>query len=70
MDENKREEVECYYCYKTFSSSFMRNQHISYGHKGLMEIQSSKLYYNLLERIKKLEEDVSELKKEKMDRGG
>jgi hypothetical protein len=68
MDDNKQEEFECYYCYKTFSSLFMRREHISYGHKGLIEFQSSKIYHNLLKRIQKLEEEVSELKKDKMDK--
>ena len=68
MDDNKQEEFECYYCYKKFKSQFMRKEHISYGHKGIMELQSLKIFKNLFEKIKKLEEDVNELKKVKMDR--
>lgn len=63
MDENKKEEFECYYCFKTFSSEFMRREHISYGHKELIKFQTSKIYRDLLKRINKLEEEVNELKR-------
>ena len=33
---NNEEEFECFYCYKKCNSSFMRNQHISYGHKSCL----------------------------------
>ena len=50
MSDNK-EEFECFYCYKKCTSEFLRREHISYGHKGLIEFQSSKLYHNLLKTI-------------------
>ena len=64
MDDNKKDEIECYYCYKTFSSTFMRKEHISYGHKGLIEFQSSKIYNSLLKEIKELKIEIEELRKE------
>ena len=61
---NNEEEFECFYCYKKCNSSFMRNQHISYGHKSLIEFQTSKIYRNLLKELKELRIEVDKLKNE------
>ncbi len=64
MSDNKTEELECFYCYKGFRSEFMRREHISYGHKGLIEFQSSKIYHNLLKEIKEMKTEIEKLKYE------
>jgi hypothetical protein len=74
MSDNKMEELECFYCYKGFRSEFLRREHISYGHRGLIEFQSSKIYHNLLKEMKgmkteieKLKCEIEEMKKNKMN---
>lgn len=62
MSDNKKEEFECVYCYKNFTSEFLRREHISYGHRGLIEFQSSKIYYNLLKEMKGMKTEIEKLK--------
>jgi len=68
MNENKDsynsyESYECLYCYKKFTSPFMRKEHLLYSHNSLREFESSKIYRKLLEKINKLEIEVETLKK-------
>jgi hypothetical protein len=42
----------------------MRNEHISYGHKGLIEFESSKIYKNLLKEINNMKIEIKKLKEE------
>ncbi len=68
MSENKEScEYECLYCYKKFTSQFMRKEHISYSHNSLRDFESSKIYRKLLEKINKLEVEVANLKKANLD---
>lgn len=60
--DNKEEDFECFYCYKKCKSEFMRREHISYGHKGLMEFQSSKIYHSLLKELKEMKIEIEKLK--------
>jgi hypothetical protein len=62
MSDNKQEELECFYCYKKFTSEFMRREHISYGHRGLIEFHSSKIYYSLLKGMKEMRTELEKLK--------
>lgn len=59
---DNKEELECFYCYKKCTSEFLRREHISYGHKGLIEFQSSKIYHNLLKEIKEMKMEIEKLK--------
>lgn len=54
-----RQEEKCYvcrYCNTSCKSSFMLREHISYGHRSLVDFERSNIYKNLLTRIKKTEE--------------
>lgn len=62
MSDNKKEELECFYCYKNFTSEFLRREHISYGHRGLIEFQSSKIYRSLLKELKEMKMEIDKLK--------
>jgi len=67
MSDNKKEEFECMYCYKNFTSEFLRREHISYGHRGLIEFQSSKIYHNLLKEMREMKEMMAEIEKLKYE---
>ncbi len=53
--------IECYYCNKKFSSNFLLREHISYGHKIIMDVISTKPYKELLNRVSNLENEIKNL---------
>jgi len=70
MTENSQkgeEKHECYYCYRSFSTSFQRNEHVSYGHKASLEFHSSKLYKNILTRLREQNDTIALLRSELED---
>jgi len=50
----------CGYCNKEFSSNYILREHISYGHKNLIEFETSNINKKLLERINKLEHYINQ----------
>ncbi len=56
---NKEEEEKkyiCPYCNKEVISGYMLREHISYGHKGIMDFERSNIYKSILRRLKSLED--------------
>jgi len=49
----------CYYCNKEYSSNLILKEHISYGHKNLIEFEKSNINKKLVSRIKMLEEYIN-----------
>ena len=65
---DNKESFECFYCSKKFRSNFMRNEHISYGHKGLIDFESSKIYKNLLKEINYMKIEIKKLREENKEK--
>lgn len=51
----------CDYCDKEFNTNLNLKEHVSYGHKNLIEFYNSKIYKKLLDRINSLERINNEL---------
>ena len=58
MDNNIKNKYTCYYCNKECSSNFILKEHISYGHRNLIEFENSNINKKLISRIKMLEEYI------------